>query len=169
MRPKSKSPQRKKPRPKRSKFHPISHEMLQWSTLLEGELLTWPGVIAKPMFGFRAVYRGKLVFAAIPSSREFDPRSSFLLKFDPVPPSLLPRAENDPRLSSWSREFGRGWLAFTLSSAADLHDALSWRQESWSCAGRVKKAGKLKSRVAQQAAKKNRPTRYTDSVNRKTA
>ena len=153
MRAKSMSPKQKASRPTRSKLHPISEEMFQWSTLLEAELLTWPGVIAKPMFGFRAIYRGKLMFAAIPSSREFDPRSSFLLKFDPMPPSLLPRAENDPRLSSWSREFGRGWLAFTLNSGDDLHDAISWLQQSWSCAGRVKKTGKLKSRAAQQPPK----------------
>jgi hypothetical protein len=153
MRVKSKSPKQKASRPARSKLHPISEEMLQWSTLLEAELLTWPNTIAKPMFGFRAIYRGKLMFAAIPSSREFDPRSSFLLKFDPMPASLLPRAESDPRLTSWSREFGRGWLAFTLTSGDDLHDALTWLQESWSCAVSVKKAGKLKSRAAQQAAK----------------
>lgn len=117
-------------RQQRSKLHPISEEMLQWSTLLEAELLTWPGAIAKPMFGFRAIYRGNLMFAAIPGSREFDPRGAFLLKFDPMPSSLLTRAECDPRLTSWSREFGRGWLAFTLKSADDLHDALNWLQHA---------------------------------------
>ncbi len=127
---KSKAKRAPAPRQQRSKLHPISEEMRQWSTLLEAELLTWPNTIAKPLFGFRAFYCGELVFAAIPSSREFDPRSSFLLKFDPMPPSLLPRAERDPRLSSWSREFGRGWLAFTLNSGDDLHDALNWLQQA---------------------------------------
>jgi hypothetical protein len=154
MRAKAIPPKRKKPSQPRSKLHPISEEMLQWSTLLEAELLTWPNTIAKPMFGFRAIYRGKLMFAAIPSSREFDPRSSFLLKFDPLPPSLLPQAESDRRLTAWSREFGRGWLAFTLNSGDDLHDALTWLHGSWSCAGNVKKVRKLTSRTTQQAAKK---------------
>ncbi len=118
------------PRQKRSPLHPISEEMLQWSVLLEAELVTWPGVIAKPMFGFRALYRGKFMFAAIPRSKEFDPRGSFLLKFDPMPPPLLQRKEHDSHLGSWSREFGRGWLTFTLTSGEDLRDALWWLQHA---------------------------------------
>ena len=38
---------------------PVSEETRRWSALLESELLSWPGVIAKRMFGFRALYRGK--------------------------------------------------------------------------------------------------------------
>jgi len=133
-----------KPHPARprdiTKLHPISEEMLQWSALLEAELLTWPGVIAKPMFGFRALYRGKFMFAAIPCSREFDPRGSFLLKFDPMPPALLQRKENEPRLGSWGREFGRGWLTFALASGEDLRDALTWLQHAHQCAkGKTKR------------------------------
>ena len=128
------------PRQKRSPLHPISEEMLQWSVLLESELVGWPGVIAKPMFGFRAFYRGKFMFAAIPRSREFDPRGSFLLKFDPMPPVLLQRKENEPRLGSWSREFGRGWLSFNLASGEDLRDALAWLQHAHQCAkGKTKR------------------------------
>ena len=129
---KSRKPASKpKPRPRDvAKLHPISDEMLQWSTLLEAELLTWPNTLAKPMFGFRAFYRGKFMFAAVPRSREFDPRGSFLLKFDPMTPALLQRKESDPRIGSWSREFGRGWLTFTLNSGEDLRDALWWLQQS---------------------------------------
>ena len=125
----------KKPRSERAKLHPISEEMLQWSVLLENEMLAWPRVAAKPMFGFRALYRGKFMFAAIPHSREFDPRGSFLLKFDPMPGALLERKESDARLGSWSREFGRGWFTFTLHSGEDLRDALWWLQQAHAAAG----------------------------------
>jgi hypothetical protein len=128
------------PRQKRSPLHPISEEMLQWSVLLEAELVTWPSVVAKPMFGFRAFYRGKIMFAAVPRSREFDPLGSFLLKFDPMPPALLQRKESDSRLGSWSREYGRGWWTFTLASGEDLRDALWWlKQAHQSAKGKTKR------------------------------
>ena len=69
----------------RPKLLPVSEEMRRWSALLESELLSWPGVIAKRMFGFRALYRGKRIFAALPNSRGFGPDAAILLKFDPMP------------------------------------------------------------------------------------
>jgi len=104
--------------------------MRQWSALLESELRTWPNIIAKPMFGFRAFYRAKAMFAAIPGSREFDPCGSFLMKFNPMPTSLLSRAECDSRIGSWAREFGKGWMTFTINTANDLRDALWWLQRA---------------------------------------
>jgi len=53
-------------------------------------------VIAKRMFGFRALYRGKKIFAALPHSRGFGPEASILLKFDPMPPALSQRAKATP-------------------------------------------------------------------------
>lgn len=115
---------RKKPAVPRPKLLSISEEARRWSALLESELLAWPGVIAKRMFGFRAVYRGKKIFAALPNSRGFGPEPSILLKFDPMPPALLERALNDSRVRGNTP--GRGWFSFTLSSDTDLHDALEW-------------------------------------------
>jgi hypothetical protein len=120
-----------RPRPK---LLPISEEARRWSTLLESELLSWPGVIAKRMFGFRALYRGKRIFAALPSSRGFGPDGSILLKFNPMPPSLLERAESDLRIHANSP--GKGWFAFTLTSDPDLHDALEWLNHSYESARR---------------------------------
>jgi len=96
--------------------------------MLESELLTWPGVIAKRMFGFRALYRGKRIFAALPNSRGFGPDPCFLLKFDPMPLALLKRAQSDLRVHSNSP--GKGWFSFTLASDTDLHDALDWLSHS---------------------------------------
>jgi hypothetical protein len=115
---------RKKPAVPRPKLLSVSEEARRWSALLESELLSWPGVIAKRMFGFRAVYREKKIFAALPNSRGFGPEASMLLKFDPMPPALLQRALNDSRVHGNTP--GKGWFSFTLSSDTDLHDALEW-------------------------------------------
>jgi hypothetical protein len=115
---------RKKPAVPRPKLLSVSEEARRWSALLESELLSWPGVIAKRMFGFRAVYREKKIFAALPNSRGFGPEASVLLKFDPMPPALLQHALNDSRVHGNTP--GKGWFSFTLSSDTDLHDALEW-------------------------------------------
>jgi hypothetical protein len=122
----------KQPARPRPKLLPISEEMRQWSVLLEAELLSWPGVITKPMFGFRGVYRGKGIFAAIPRSRGFGSATSILLKFKAMPPALLRQAERDNRLRSNAP--GKGWFSFTLSSDTDLHDALGWLNHSYESA-----------------------------------
>jgi luciferase-like monooxygenase len=129
IKPKANLRQPARPRPK---LLPISEEMRRWSALLESELLSWPGVITKRMFGFRALYRGKRIFAALPHSRGFGPDASVLLKFDPMPPALLQQAERDNRLHSNTP--GKGWFSFTLSSDTDLHDALAWLNHAYESA-----------------------------------
>ena len=123
---------RKKPASSGPKLLPVSEETRRWSALLESELLSWPGVIAKRMFGLRALYRGKRIFAALPNSRGFGPDAPLLLKFDPMPPSVMKRAENDTRLRANSP--GKGRFSFTLASDTDLHDALEWLSQAYESA-----------------------------------
>jgi hypothetical protein len=123
---------RQKPSVQHPKLLPVSEETRRWSALLESELLTWPAVIAKRMFGFRALYRGKRIFAALPNSRGFGPEASILLKFDPMPPVLLHRAEGDSRIRGNTP--GKGWLSFTLACDTDLHDGLDWFSHSYESA-----------------------------------
>jgi len=125
---------RQKPAVPRPKLLPVSEETRRWSALLESELLSWPGVIVKRMFGFRALYRGKRIFAALPHSRGFGPDASVLLKFDPMPPPLLQRAQSDSRVHGNTP--GNGWLSFAMSSDSDLHDALEWLTHSYDTAKR---------------------------------
>jgi hypothetical protein len=115
---------RRKPSAPHPKLVPVSEETRRWSALLESELLSWPGVIAKSMFGFRTIYRGKRIFAALPNSRGFGPDAAIFLKIDPMPPALLKRAESDSRVHAGSP--GKGWFSFALISDQDLHDALEW-------------------------------------------
>jgi len=124
----------KKPSAPRPKLLPVSEEVRRWSALLESELLSCPGVIVKRMFGFRALYRGKKIFAALPHSRGFGPDASVLLKFALMPQALSQRIESDSRLHANSP--GKGWFAFTLSSDTDLHDALEWLNGSYEAAGK---------------------------------
>jgi len=132
MRPRKSTAKRSASSRPRRKLLPVSEEMRRWSTLLESELLSWPGVIAKRMFGFRALYRRKRIFAALPYSRGFGPDASILLKFDPIPPALLKRAESDIRLHTNTP--GKGWFSFALNSDADLRDALWWLNHSYESA-----------------------------------
>jgi hypothetical protein len=118
-----------RPRPK---LVPASEEARRWSALLESELLSWPGVIAKRMFGFRTLYRGKRIFAALPGSQGFGPEASILLKFKPMPPALLQQSKSDSRLRANSP--GNGWFSFTLTTDPDLHDALEWLNRSYESA-----------------------------------
>lgn len=50
----------------------VSEEMRRICGLLAGELLRWPDVSIRPMFGMRAVYRGKAVFAMLPDKRALE-------------------------------------------------------------------------------------------------
>ena len=125
---------RKKPPAPRPKLLLVSEETRRWSVLLESELISWPGVIAKRMFGFRAIYRGKKIFAALPGSRGFGPDASALLKFDPMSPALLQRAKNGSRIHGNTP--GNGWFSFTLNSDPDLHDALEWLNQAYEAAGK---------------------------------
>ena len=124
----------KKPSAPRPKLLPVSEEARRWSALLESELLSWPAVIVKRMFGFRALYRGKSIFAALPHSKGFGPDASILLKMKTMPPALLQRAKSDSRIARNTP--GNGWFSFTLSSDTDLHDALEWLNGSYEAAGK---------------------------------
>jgi hypothetical protein len=135
---------RTKPKAKRSaprerrKMVPISEEMRHWSALLETELSAWPAIIARPMFGFRAYFRDKFMFAAIPRTRSFGHGNSLIVKFKPMPASLLDAAEEDTRLDT-SRLSGNGWLTFDIKSEADLHDAIWWIQQAHDAAKGAKR------------------------------
>lgn len=84
------------------------------------------------MFGFRGVYRGKRIFAALPHSRGFGPDASILLKFKTMPSALSKQVESDTRLHANTP--GKGWISFTLNSDANLRDALLWLNHSYESA-----------------------------------
>src|SRR5258708_28695070 len=93
---------------KRPKLVPISEEMRRISAMLGEELLRWPQVRTHPMFGMRAFYRGKIVFAILPEKRAFERRDSIMYK-----------------LSGGSEKTeGKKWKLFDVSGEEDLRAAL---------------------------------------------
>jgi hypothetical protein len=132
-------PKAKKPsaRPRR-KMVKAPEEVQRWSALLSEEIVSWPEVRAKHMFGFLAYYRGDVLFGILPRTRGFDSGRLVILKFDPMPPKLFHRAERDPRLGTWTRFPRKGWFTFELTSEDDLRDALWWLQHACSCANKTR-------------------------------
>ena len=96
-------------------------EMQRWCALLEQELLAWPEVSAKPMFGMIGFYRGKNIFAAIPRTRAPKTARSLLIK--------LP-GTNDTRLKRGSGP-GSAWVTYELESANDITEALTWLERAY--------------------------------------
>ena len=57
-----------------------SQEIRHVAALLERELLSWPGVTSKPMFGMRAVYRRDTIFAMLPDKRALESPTAIAYK-----------------------------------------------------------------------------------------
>ncbi|MGH9601068.1 MAG: hypothetical protein ACRD24_01655 [Terriglobales bacterium] len=133
---KSKTKQRRssgapaRPRPKLLK---ISEEMERWSALLGSEVATWPGVRAKPMFGFTSYYRGNLIFAGLPKTKAMNSPNAIIFKFQRPAKALVTALHGDPRISM-SEMGGAGWQCFELTSDADLRDALGWLDRAYRAA-----------------------------------
>jgi hypothetical protein len=122
------------PRARRASFAPIAQEMRRWSSLLETELMTWPDVNTKAMFGFLSFYRAGKIFAALPRTRGFNSSSSLILKFNPLPAPLLAKARADARMDTNTRVAGKGWFSFEVASECDLRDALAWLDHAYQAA-----------------------------------
>jgi TfoX/Sxy family transcriptional regulator of competence genes len=117
--------------PKRPKLLRISEEMKQWSVMMEQELSAWPSVKSRPMFGFIGFYRDNKIFAGLPRTRALNTPNSIILKFDPLPPNLLKRAQEDTRIEFEKEAPGARWYSFELNSASDLRDALWWLNQAY--------------------------------------
>ena len=64
----------------RPKLVKVDSEMQRLCGLLEDEVSAWPEVSARAMFGMRAFYRGRAIFAARPRTRAMGTPSAILLK-----------------------------------------------------------------------------------------
>lgn len=122
---------RKKTKPNRPKLPHIAEEMKQWSAMLGQELSTWPQVKSRPMFGLLAFYRRAKIFAGLPVTRGLKTPSSIIFKIEPMPPDLLRRARQDPRIDTQSELPGTRWYSFEVALAEDLRDALWWLNQAY--------------------------------------
>ena len=105
----------------RPKLFQIDDEMQRWCVLLSEELVAWPDVTSKPMFGMTGFYHGKNIFAAIPKTRAPQSARSVLIKLPGV---------SDKRLKEGSGP-GSDWLTFELESANDINDGLVWLERAY--------------------------------------
>jgi len=101
----------------------ISEKMKRISALLSEELLDWPGVSARPMFGMRAFYRGASVFAMLPDKRALESPTAIAYK--------LPAGTQ-------SRE-GQKWQLFELEGERDIGKALACLEKAYRKAGSARK------------------------------
>ena len=118
------------------KFFRADEQTKLLARLLEGEVVKWPGVESKPMFGLISFFRNKSIFAALPRTRALRSPQSFILKFNPVPAPLLKKIKAEPRIAERAPGPGAGWHAFELRSDEDVRDALWWLNQAYELAGK---------------------------------
>jgi hypothetical protein len=116
----------------------VSEQMREWSVLLEHEVLTWPRVSVKKMFGMNSLYRGELIFAALPSTRTLISEDCIIFKLETPSSSVMEKLQADEKVIA---EFGIGtrWYGFRIKSHEDLHGALEWLSYAYEAATKAKR------------------------------
>jgi hypothetical protein len=94
--------------PKRPKLVLPSEETKHIAALLERELMQWPDVSVRPMFGMHAVYHGAAIFAALPDKRAMGSPRAIAYK---LPPSAGSKQD-------------KMWQVFEVESSNDIGRAL---------------------------------------------
>src|SRR5271165_5552821 len=116
---------------------PVSETGREWAEALRGELEQWPGARIQRSFGMMLVYRGEMVFAALPASRSLFAADAIMLKFQEEKPALAKRMAADGRFAVAtlgsarnSKGEGRKWRFFPLRADGDMHAAIEWLAEA---------------------------------------
>jgi hypothetical protein len=72
---------------------PASQEIREWCSILEQEMMHWPGVKMSHIFGTRAFYHRKVMFAMLPDKRSLE--SSTAISF------ITPSKDHGNQTSIW--------------------------------------------------------------------
>ena len=110
-----------RPRPKLPR---VSEEMKRLAGLLEAEMLGWPNVTSRPMFGLNGIYRGPNIFAVLPRTRAVDVPDSIAFRLLKRPRKIMEELRNDERIVTPTPE--AKWISFVIESDAEIHAALNW-------------------------------------------
>lgn len=102
-----------------------SEETRLFSDYLLSELLAWPQVSSRLMFGLNAVYRGKEIFGALPRTRALETSCSVSFKLHAKSPRTLKLLESDQRVVTSELKMAN-WFSFEVRSDRDLSDAIEW-------------------------------------------
>lgn len=109
----------------RPTFVRVSDAMKEWASALGAELLVWPSVTSRLMFGMTVYYHKGIVFAALPRTRCFETPNSVAFKLNQKTAQTRKMLESDPRISSRLRA-NANWITFELAGDRDLAGALKW-------------------------------------------
>lgn len=83
--------------------------------LLGEEILRWPEVSTRPMFGMRAFYRGQTVFAMLPDKRALRNANAIMYKL----------------ASGKEKREGEKWKFFELTDASEISGALGVLEKAY--------------------------------------
>jgi TfoX/Sxy family transcriptional regulator of competence genes len=110
-----------RPRPK---LPHVSEEMKRLAELLEAEMLAWPNVTSRPMFGLNGIYRGPNIFAVLPRTRAMDVPDSIAFRLLKRPRHIMAELRKDKRIVASTPE--AKWISFVMQSDSEIHAALKW-------------------------------------------
>ena len=102
----------------------VSEEMKRLAELLEAEMLAWPNVTSRPMFGLNGIYRGSSIFAVLPRTRAMDVPDSIAFRLLKRPQNIIDELRNDERIVASTAE--AKWISFVMESDSEIHAALKW-------------------------------------------
>jgi hypothetical protein len=102
----------------------LSDEMRHVCALIDGEISQWPDVTARSMFGFRAYYRRRAIFALLPKTRALETPESIACK-----------------LPEGARE-GKKWISCETHGPETVHSTLALLERAYTAAGQKKERPK---------------------------
>lgn len=117
-------PNRRKSQP-RPKFSRVSETMKEWSAMLAAELLSWPAVTSRRMFGMTVFYRANRIFAALPRTKTFSTPQSIAFKLHRKTARIQKMLAAEPKIVDPTREDAK-WISLQLNNEQDLAVALKW-------------------------------------------
>ena len=109
---------------KRPRLRRVSEEMKRLAELLEGEVLDWPNVTSRPMFGMTGLYSGGKIFAVLPRTRALDVPDSIAFRLLKPSQQIVTELQNDERIVTPT--LAGKWISFVIQSDSDIHGALNW-------------------------------------------
>jgi hypothetical protein len=107
---------------KRVKPVKVSDDMRHLCALIEGELLQWPEVTTRPMFGFRACYRKGAIFALLPWTRALETPESIAYK-----------------LTADGVREGENWISYETHGPESARSVLALLDRAYAAAGQQQK------------------------------
>ena len=108
----------------RPKLLKVSEEMKRLAEALEAEMLAWPNVTSRPMFGLNGIYRGPNIFAVLPRTRALGVPDSIAFRLLKRPRHIMTELSKDEQIVASTSE--AKWISFVMQSDSEIHAALKW-------------------------------------------